>query len=226
MIYGICLIVASLLLHRPEVVEDQEEFRDQEELKIKKIIFSRKFILLWLVVFLNITCGLALVSQEKQIYVTIGISQVILFCTINATANMIGRLSMASLQDRLKSKHIPYYLMAIFSAMVCFMGMARSLMHLETIIIIFVIQFFFGCGFACLPNILHQHYGMKQLSTVQGLTLSAWAIAGLVGNQVARWVMINYNLSSLYTLVGIGFVIELIILLVWTKVTSHQKANV
>lgn len=224
-IYGISLFIASLLIYRPEVVEEQEEFKNKKESKIREIIFTRKFILLWLVFFLNITCGLALISQEKQIYLRIGVSQIILFCTMNATANMIGRLSMASLQDKLKSKHIPYYIMAASSLAVCLMAMARSSMHIETIITIFVVQFFFGCGFACIPNILHQNYGMKQLSTVHGLTLSAWAIAGLVGNQVSAWIMSNYALSTLYTVIGSLYLVELIILLIWTKTALSKKAN-
>jgi len=222
-IYGISLLAATLLIFRPEVVEDQEEFKNKAESKITEIIFTKKFIFLWIVFFLNIACGLALISQEKQIYGIIGISQVILFCTLNATANMLGRLSMASWQDRLKRKHIPYYLMAVASLLVCFIAAGRSFAHTETVIMIFVVQFFFGCGFACIPNILHQNYGMKQLSTVHGLTLSAWAIAGLVGNQVASWIMGAYTLSVLYTVIGAFYLLEFIALLIWTTFCLKKK---
>lgn len=223
-IYGVSLFVASLLIFRPEVVEDQEKFKNKAESKIKDIIFTKKFILLWLVFFLNIACGLALISQEKQIYGIIGITQVILFCTINATANMLGRLSMATLQDKLKRKHLPYYIMAVASLIVCIIACLRSSMPVETIAMIFIVQFFFGCGFACIPNILHQNYGMKQLSTVHGLTLSAWAIAGLVGNQVSSWIITTYTLATLYTVLGTVYFIELIAFLLWTRVISRNES--
>ena len=40
-----------------------------------------------------------------------------------------------------------------------------------------------------LPALLEQHFGMKSVSTVHGLALSAWAFAGLSGNQLASFVV-------------------------------------
>ena len=40
-----------------------------------------------------------------------------------------------------------------------------------------------------LPVLLEQHFGMKSVSTVHGLALSAWAFAGLSGNQLASFVV-------------------------------------
>ena len=37
--------------------------------------------------------------------------------------------------------------------------------------------------------LLEQHFGMKSVSTVHGLALSAWAFAGLSGNQLASFVV-------------------------------------
>ncbi|MCL2457236.1 MAG: hypothetical protein FWD19_06785, partial [Defluviitaleaceae bacterium] len=168
--------------------------------------------------------GLALISQEKQIYHLIGVSalsMVVLFCSVNAVGNLLGRLFMASLQDKLAYKYIPYYLMAACSLVVCFLAAFFSGVIVVTVIMIFVVQFFFGCGFSCLPNILHQNYGMKRLATVHGLMLSAWAFAGLCGNQLAAFIIREFNLSVLYAVLGILFVAEMIILIVWTKFISH-----
>jgi len=91
-----------------------------------------------------------------------------------------------------------------------------------TVIMIFVIQFFFGCGFACLPNILDQNYGMKQIATIQGLMLSAWGIAGLVGNQFSLFIMSNYTLNVLYMCLAIIFTIQLALLLIWVKIVFKK----
>ena len=40
--------------------------------------------------------------------------------------------------------------------------------------------------FAIMPSALHDRYGMNQVSRVHGAILSAWAFAGLTGNQLAN----------------------------------------
>jgi Arabinose efflux permease len=221
-LYGLCLFIAYLLIYRPKT-ENKEE--DYEKLELKKIVFNNKFILLWLLFFFNIAAGLALISQEKQIYSIIGvtsINSVVIFCSISAISNLIGRLSMASLQDKLKHKYMPYYLMAIISLFVCLIAAFRSNFMPETLLMMWIVNFFFGCGFSCLPNILHQNYGINQLSTVQGLMLSAWGIAGLVGNQISLYIINNYSLSTLYICLGVVYAIELVILLIWIKISSKN----
>lgn len=222
-LYGISCLIGYILIHRPE---HPENHIDTPHPKIMHIICNRKFILLWLVFFINIACGLALISQEKQIYHIIGVNNmatIVLFCSINAIANVVGRLIAASMQDKVHKKHIPYYLMAILSITVCILISFIPVWTATTVMMIFVIQFSFGCGFACLPNILHQNYGMKQLATIQGLMLSAWAIAGLVGNQFSLFIINNYNLKTLYACLGIVYTIELIILFAWTKHIKIKK---
>ncbi|MCL2695966.1 MAG: MFS transporter [Clostridiales bacterium] len=226
-IFGACIFAAYLLIYRPEAVDDREEF--QRVFKIKEIIFTKKFILLWLVFFLNITCGLALISQEKQVYCSetlgiVSIALVVIFCNISALMNLVGRLSMASWQDRLKRKHVPYFVMAISSLLVCFVASFASDKLMLTLITMWTVNFFFGCGFSCMPNILHQHYGLNQFSTVQGLSLSAWAVAGLVGNQLSLFIMHNYSLSALYLCLGIIYSVMLGLLLVWNRISFKKQA--
>ena len=222
-IFGVSIFVAFLLIHRPESSESRVEF--QRELTIKEIILSKRFIFLWILFFINIACGLALISQEKQVYRILGIDSsviIVLFCNISVIFNLAGRMSMASLQDKLKQKHIPYYFMAASSMIICIVSSLFSYTLAVTLAMLWVVNFFFGCGFSCLPNVLHQHYGINQLATIQGLALSAWAIAGLVGNQFSSFIINNYNLTVLYTCLGIFYTIELCVLLIWVKVAFKK----
>jgi len=224
-IYGLCILAAYWLIHRPETAETREA--SGIILKTRDILFSRKFILLWLLFFLNIVCGLALISQEKQIYHIIGVDSitwVVLYCSGSAISNLVGRLSMASLQDRLKRKHIPYYIMAVCSLAVCLAAAWRAEALPVTLLMMWTVNFFFGCGFSCLPNILHQHYGIRQLSTVQGLALSAWAVAGLAGNQLALFIIDRFSLSALYAGLGALYAIEFLILFIWAKTNAAETA--
>jgi OFA family oxalate/formate antiporter-like MFS transporter len=222
-IYGVALFAAALLFYRPENLEKTVQYT---VVNVKKLIFNKKFILLWIALFINISCGLALISQEKQIYHLIGVGSialVVLFCSVNAAGNLLGRICMASLQDKLDYKYIPYFIMAVCSLVVCFIAVIFPSVLAVTVIMIFIVQFFFGCGFSCLPNILLQNYGMRQLATVQGLMLSAWGIAGLFGNQLAAFIMRTYSLDVLYLVLGALFVIELAVLAVWAKAVLPKE---
>ena len=47
----------------------------------------------------------------------------------------------------------------------------------------------YGGGFSNVPTLLSDHYGMGSISAIHGITLSAWAFAGLTGNQIATYIV-------------------------------------
>ncbi|MDR0482483.1 MAG: OFA family MFS transporter [Cellulomonadaceae bacterium] len=224
-VYGVCLFTASKLLHRPEYHEQASE-EEHQEFSVRAIIATPKFAFLWFVFFVNITAGLALISQEKQIYLHIGetnVATIVALVSIAALFNLAGRLSMASLQDHLRAKHGPYYLMAGLSISVALLAVLMPGSVVMAFVLIGVVQFFFGCGFSCMPNILHQNWGMKYLSTVHGLMLSAWAVAGLVGNQVASHMLDTYGVRPLYLMLAVLFAVEAVALVTWVRVSSRDR---
>lgn len=47
----------------------------------------------------------------------------------------------------------------------------------------------YGGGFSSLPPLLFDRFGLNSISTVHGLALSAWAWAGLSGNQLSTFIL-------------------------------------
>ena len=47
----------------------------------------------------------------------------------------------------------------------------------------------YGGGFSNLPTLLSDRFGMKSISQIHGLALSAWAFAGLTGNQLSSYIV-------------------------------------
>ena len=47
----------------------------------------------------------------------------------------------------------------------------------------------YGGGFSNVPTLLSDQYGLGSISAIHGITLSAWAIAGLTGNQMASLIV-------------------------------------
>ena len=72
------------------------------------------------------------------------------------------------------------------------MGQNTFLMIL-VLILLFVVNAGYGGGFSNVPTLLSDHYGMKNISAIHGITLSAWAIAGLTGNQMATFIVNHFG---------------------------------
>jgi len=230
-LYGVLCFVAYIIIDRPELKPYEAAART---LSLKEVVFNKKFVFLWVVLFINIAGGLALMSHEQQIYIMLGLDEtlnralIVLFCTLTAGGgNLVGRLIMASSQDRTNTKHLPYYVMSIASIAICLLAVGIGSLHnLASFAIIFVVQFFFGAGFACLPEILNQQYGMKQLATIQGYMLTAWAIAALVGPQIATMILditprpvgqASSTLSYLYLTLAGMYAVQLVFLLLFAR---------
>ena len=72
-------------------------------------------------------------------------------------------------------------------------------------IAVLLINATYGGGFSTLPAVLSDYYDNSQLSRTHGAVLSAWAMAGLVGNNIS---MLVFNASGgfywlIWLLVGI-----------------------
>ena len=59
--------------------------------------------------------------------------------------------------------------------------------------LVMVVNAGYGGGFSNVPTLLSDHYGMGSISALHGITLSAWAFAGLTGNQMASWIVNNFG---------------------------------
>ena len=238
-LFGVLCLVAYIIIDRPPLKPIDEAAKT---FSAREVILTKKFIFLWMVLFLNIAAGLALMSHEQQIYIMTGLNAVdnraliVLFCTLTAGGgNLIGRMITASSQDKTEKKHLPYYVMSIASIVMCVLAFTVLPLHFAAMFVaIFVIQFFFGCGFACLPCILDQQYGMKQLATIQGYMLTAWAFAALAGPQIASSILVLANpvtgapaeigtLTTLYIVLAGMFLVQLMFLLLWVRTCSKEK---
>ena len=56
---------------------------------------------------------------------------------------------------------------------------------------LFIINAGYGGGFSNIAPLLFDYYGVKCISKLHGITLSAWAFAGLSGNQLASFILIH-----------------------------------
>jgi OFA family oxalate/formate antiporter-like MFS transporter len=72
----------------------------------------------------------------------------------------------------------------------------------------------YGGGFSTLPTLLQSRFGMAQISTIHGFALSAWAWAGLSGNQISNLVLntLQWSYESLFGILAVLYFISLLIM--------------
>ena len=204
LVYFAMMFVGHLLLKKPS---DWKEPQGKEEknsimavLKTKKIT---NYIGIWLMFYINITCGLALLSQEKMIVKCIGLGGVVgIIATVSAIFNALGRLGFSAWADKMKDRNTIFKIIFVISIILtaCTIltgGIKNGATSIPLAILVLVLLMFinagYGGGFSNIPTLLSDHYGMSNISAIHGITLSAWGFAGLTGNQLATWIVNHFG---------------------------------
>ncbi len=201
-VYFVMMFVGHLFLKKPagwhEPTGADKGPGTFEVIKSKPIT---NYIGIWLMFYLNITCGLALISQEKSIVKCIGLAASVgIISTVSAIFNAGGRLGFSAMADGMKDRNTVYKIIFIISILLTGLAVvtkgivnanATGSMVLIVLVLalIFMVNAGYGGGFSNVPNLLSDHYGMSNISAIHGLTLSAWGIAGLTGNQMAAAIV-------------------------------------
>ena len=203
-VYFIMMFVGHLLLKKPEGWhEPQKKEKGKGLLDVIKTKPIANYIGIWLMFYINITCGLALISQEKMIVKCIGLAGAAgIISTVSAIFNAGGRLGFSAWADTMKDRNTVYKMIFVlsiaFTALVILTrgienGSGNLLLIILVLGLIFVVNAGYGGGFSNVPTLLSDHYGMGNISAIHGLTLSAWAFAGLTGNQMATWIVNTFG---------------------------------
>lgn len=207
-IYFLMMFIGHLLLKKPEGwVEPNDE---ANEFKPLNMFRDKTFLGIWLMFFINIHCGLALITYEKQILSTTfnGMAILTLMITIipsvTAAFNALGRIGYSTISDKMKERNTVYkiiFISCIVITLISFITFAISnesksmIIGFIVILLLVIINLGYGGGFSTLPALLSERFGMDKISKIHGLTLSAWAVAGLTGNNMSELILRNTNYS-------------------------------
>ena len=197
--YFIVMFIGHLLLQKPKGWIEPQIEKKQNVLSMFK---KPEFVGIWLMFFLNIHCGLMIISYEKQILnlvftgsiALVTIVSVVPSCT--AISNALGRIGYSTISDKCKQRNTIYKIIFISSIIVSiamfafgFNSMTTLIFGILTIIYLLVVNAGYGGGFSTLPALLSERFGMTKISQIHGLALSAWAVAGLTGNNTSEIIL-------------------------------------
>lgn len=206
-IYFAVMIASSLYLERPpegykpEGVNLDEKVtakKDVVQLTANEAIKTRRFYFLWLMLFLNVTCGIAILAVASPMAQEIaGLSAGVaaLMVGIMGVFNGGGRLIWASISDYIGRPNL--YTLFFVIQIALFMLLPSVTHALLFQAMLFIIISCYGGGFSAVPAYIGDIFGTKQLGAIHGYILTAWAAAGLVGPFISSTV---YEATESYTM--------------------------
>lgn len=201
-IYFVMMFIGHLILKKPEGWVEKDEKKDP--FKFTDMFKDKVFLGIWLMFFINIHCGLALITYEKQLLNTAFAGMAILGAIISivpsvtAAFNALGRIGYSTISDKLKERNTVYKIIFISSILITLIvlipfsitnGPKSIIYGIIVILLLVVVNLGYGGGFSTLPALLSERFGMKKISKIHGLTLSAWAVAGLTGNNMSEVIL-------------------------------------
>src|SRR5262245_7667793 len=182
----------------PSAKETARKMVSAHNVGIDEALKTPQFYLLWVVLCLNVTAGIGVLSLAKDMMLDIfgttlpGVATAVFagwFVLWLSVANMIGRFFWASSSDYLGRQRT--YTIFFTLGMVHYVSIPlialqqRAYPSTEWLIAFYAVMLFimtmYGGGFATIPAYLADMFGPKFVGGIHGRLLTAWSTAGVLG---------------------------------------------
>lgn len=194
-IYLVIMGASSLYLKAPQPKHPTRTTKDKSAMYVhthgmlaNDAMKTWQFGALWWVFFINITCGIGLLSLASPMaQETIGMTPAAAASLVGIIGifNGGGRIAWSTISDYLGRAQT--YILFFMIEIVTFYLLAQTNSALTFQILILLIITCYGGGFSCMPAYLADLYGIRQLSTIHGRILTAWGLAGIVGPMLVSY---------------------------------------
>jgi OFA family oxalate/formate antiporter-like MFS transporter len=193
---------------------------------VKEAMSTWQFWLLWLMLFLNVSAGIMIISQASPM------AQEIVHMTPIAAAAMVGLISIFNGAGRVfwawVSDHIGrarvYFLLYMIQAIV-FFALIRT--HDLTLFSIefAIIGLCYGGGFGTMPSFTADYFGAKFMGGIYGIILLAWG-AGAVPSpiMIARLHQATGRYDTAVNVIAIVMLVSLVFPLIARPPKSKEQA--
>jgi OFA family oxalate/formate antiporter-like MFS transporter len=137
---------------------------------------------LWLLLFLNTSAGISIISQESPMFQELGRASVIVaagMVGIASIGNALGRIFWASVSDAVTRR---WTFVTMFVVQVGLFWVLPSITSATVLTLLsFIILMCYGGGFGTMPAFAADYFGSKNVGPIYGLMLTAWGFASAFG---------------------------------------------
>ncbi|MFC6765231.1 OFA family MFS transporter [Natrinema soli] len=247
-LYFVLMVIGASYLAKPkddwlpEGMQDEEDAHEKatsallglENLTAREARTSPRFWMVWLIIFINVSAGIMLLAFASPMLQQIGGATATTAAFITGYIGVFnggGRIFWSTLSDYIGRTTTYLAFMIIQIAAFFVMPQLAGVWILASVI--FLVITCYGGGFACLPAYLSDLFGTDEVSAIHGYALTAWSIAGVVGPQLASFVLESTGsyTNALY-IMNVTLVVGLVTVLVlrWRigklqAVSSTQEAR-
>jgi len=187
-------------------------------LTAKDCLLSRRFLLMWIAFFCNITAGIAIIGFQSPLFqdlwrkVNSDLSVATLagygatLIGITSLFNGLGRFFWAGISDKIGRTRV--FAIMLGSQILVFAALAWTGNPWVFAALFCYILLCYGGGFGTMPSFVNDVFGLKLMPVVYGTILTAWSAAGIVGPQMVGIIKDNWPAKAgFYSfLISAGFV--------------------
>lgn len=198
--------------YSPKNFQQEKIKEDLASLTREEAVKTGRFYGLWIMLFINVTCGIAIISVASPLLQeVVGISALAAASAVGLMGifNGAGRIIWASISDYLTRPVV--FVLFFITQIIAFYLLTTVTSVLLYSVLVYYIMMCYGGAFASIPAYIGDIFGTKQLGAIHGYILTAWALAGLVGPLIISYVkdLTGSYSDTLYVFVGL-FVIALL----------------
>jgi MFS transporter, OFA family, oxalate/formate antiporter len=180
-IYTLLILSAAFYIENPpenyqvngySLDTDKSQNKNEINYNAKQVLFSKRFYYIWVMMFINITCGIALIAEASQIsqqqlgYTPMQAAGVV---GLIGAFNGLGRLFWSAFSDFF-GRPVTFIIFFILEILAFYFlaDIGQEFLFLGVLMLIITI---YGGAFATLPAFLTDMFGTKYLGTILGMVL-------------------------------------------------------
>lgn len=233
-LYFVVMLTVSQFIKRPTVEEAKELAANAKDSKkadltigmtANEALKTKEFYVLWVILFINIACGLGIIS------VIAPMAQDLTGMTAEAAAvvvglmgifNGFGRLIWAWISDYI-GRPLTFIILLLVNILMSAFLILFGTPAMFTIAMA-ILMTCYGAGFSLIPPYLSDIFGAKELAALHGYSLTAWAMAALIGPMMLSVIFEATNSYSITLIVFIICYAVALLVAVWLKniLTRHK----
>src|SRR5437764_1623557 len=189
--YFIVAVIAALFMQNPPegwqlegwtATEKQTSERVSKDYILSEALKTWQWWIMWLILFLNVCAGIAVISQEAPIFQELTKVTAIVaagMVGIASLGNAAGRVFWAWLSDIITRRATFAVMFGVQVLLFWFFPNIAVPSMMTTVT--FVILMCYGGGFGTMPAFTADYFGPKNVGPIYGLMLTAWSFGSVVG---------------------------------------------